>query len=311
MSEEVSSGTSVTSVPTSARARVGGASPYLWLGLGHLVNSNISILIKLSASTFWTIATYRLAFAVLAAYPIIRMMKIRPFRDVARRDLALMALSGVFLAMDLSMWTASIKFTSVASATLFVSLSPIVVAIVAFFLLGERPSARTVTGIAVGMAGSAIIGSHDFQISGVALFGDLLAFSGAVCWAGCLTIGRRIRRDYDSWSYSYIMFLASFLTVAVLAVGAGDPLRPATTPDIVVFVLLGTACTVGTHTMYSWVLKYVQTSIASITFLAQPVLATGIAWLVFGETVPLTTFVGGVVILTGVYLATTTRRPGN
>jgi len=56
------------------------------------------------------------------------------------------------------------------------------------------------------------------------------------------------------------------------------------------------------HTVLNWALEYVRASIVSGAILAEPVIAALLAWLVLSTKPGLTTLLGGLVLLAGLYL---------
>ena len=81
------------------------------------------------------------------------------------------------------------------SSIVFVSTNPLFVALASFLLLRESLQRGTMTGIAVAMAGGALVGIADLGSTGAeSLQGDALALAGAVAVSGYLLIGRRFWR---------------------------------------------------------------------------------------------------------------------
>ncbi len=77
---------------------------------------------------------------------------------LTRRELAVTALAGVFLAAHFATWIASVNLTSVAAAVTLVATQPVWVAIIALFALKESPTKRQWLGIVVAVLGAAVIG---------------------------------------------------------------------------------------------------------------------------------------------------------
>src|SRR5690606_38181037 len=59
---------------------------------------------------------------------------------LTRRELAVTALAGAFLAAHFATWIASVNLTSVAAAVALVATQPVWVAIIALFALDESPT---------------------------------------------------------------------------------------------------------------------------------------------------------------------------
>src|SRR5947209_10680763 len=139
-----------------------------------------------------------------------------------RSLLPLLTLSGLLLAAHFWTWIASLRFTSVASSVLLVSLKPVFAWAVAALWLGEHPAPTERWGIALAVAGATLIGLADARLSLGALGGDALALAGALTGAGYYVIGRRVRRTVGIWSYASAVY-----AVAALLLGFGAALRAA------------------------------------------------------------------------------------
>src|SRR5437762_14348327 len=82
-----------------------------------------------------------------------------------RSLLALMTLSGLLLALHFWTWIASLRFTTVASSVVLVSLKPIFAWGIAALWLGEHPAPTERWGIALAVAGATLIGLGDARLS--------------------------------------------------------------------------------------------------------------------------------------------------
>ena len=103
-------------------------------------------------------------------------------RDVRRgvlprgsTQIGLVMVSGVFLAGHFLLWTASLKYTSIAASVLLVSLHPILVTPLGKRLLGERVSRRMLTGGGLAIIGMLVTCAGDLRVESSAFGGDLLA----------------------------------------------------------------------------------------------------------------------------------------
>src|SRR5947209_13999997 len=96
----------------------------------------------------------------------------------------LMTLSGLLLALHFWSWIASLRFTTVASSVVLVSLTPVFAWGIAALWLREHPGRAERWGIALAVLGASLIGLGDARLSLGALSGDALALCGAVTGAG-------------------------------------------------------------------------------------------------------------------------------
>src|SRR2546427_10102576 len=156
-----------------------------------LFRSYAGPIVRFAAAPAVAIAFWRLALVLPVTFGLAARERQRI--GVVREAFPLMLLSGVLLALHFWTWIASLRFTTVASSVLLVSLKPIFAWGIAALWLGEHPTRTERWGIALAVAGAALIGLADARASGGALGGDALALAGAVTGAGYYVIGRRVR----------------------------------------------------------------------------------------------------------------------
>lgn len=150
---------------------------YTALFLGVAALSTSAIFVKLSTAPSPVTAFYRLLFTALALLPFLLCSEKnrREFAAVDRRQVLSIVLSGFLLAVHYTMWFESLRFTSVSSSTVLVSMQPLFSLFWGFLFLKERVRPSALVGCLIAIAGSAVIGWGDFAISSKALLGDLLA----------------------------------------------------------------------------------------------------------------------------------------
>jgi drug/metabolite transporter (DMT)-like permease len=73
------------------------------------------------------------------------------------------------------------------------------------------------------------------------------------------------------------------------------------------FLLLALGPQVFGHTSLNWAIKYLPATKVAISILGEPIGSALLAWLFFSEVPGLTLFLGGALILYGVYLAMTDK----
>src|SRR5690625_4080276 len=161
------------------------------------------------------IAFYRLFFAVLMMAPFIFLNYKQELKSVTRRDWMLAILSGIFLALHFILWFESVNYTSVASSVVLVSLQPIFAFVGTYFFFGGRFSVAAIISMFITLLGIVIIGWGDFQVSGLALFGDMLALSGAIAVTAYFLLGQRLRRNLSLIAYTFIVYGISSIVLLI------------------------------------------------------------------------------------------------
>jgi drug/metabolite transporter (DMT)-like permease len=215
------------------------------------------------------------------------------------------AVAGAFLAVHFATWITSLELTTVASSVLLVSTTPIFVALAAWLLLKERVQARGWGGVLLAFAGTVLVAGGD--LSGSSLDGNLLALIGGATAGGYVLAGRSARQDIGILEYAVIAYASAgaLLLAACLVEGVelwGFDARTwwAITGIVIGPQLLG-------HTMINLVLKDIDVTTVSVSIMAEPVIATALAFVLFDEVPPALLYPGGAAILAGIYLTSTTR----
>lgn len=286
------------------RLAVGG------LLLATVAVSFSAIFIRLAEAPVTVVVWTRMAITVVLLLPLFAADLRRRALPAGPRAWGLVGLSGLLLAGHFLTWTASLRYTSVASSVLLVSLHPVLVAGLGRRLLGEVVSRRLLGGIALALAGTLLTTAGDLRISATALGGDLLAVAGAVTFTGYLLIGRSVRAGSGNAGYS----VPVYALVAAVAL-AGSPLSGgAVLPGArTALACLGLAavCTVLGHTVFNWALGHVRAAVVSLAFLGEPPITALLAIPLLAERPPAPALLGGLVILAGLGLALTERAPAH
>jgi drug/metabolite transporter (DMT)-like permease len=156
----------------------------------------------------------------------------------------------------------------------------------------------------VAIVGTLVTTLGDLRFGESAVLGDGLALGGAVCLAGYLLIGRRVRGSTGVAGYSSLAFGVVSLTALAVTTAAGS-LHVPSGRTLLLGLALAVVCTLGGHTAYNWALRYVSALTVSVAFLGEPPLTSLLGFLLVGSTPSVTTLAGGLVILT--WLAVTLR----
>jgi drug/metabolite transporter (DMT)-like permease len=264
------------------------------------------------------IAAIRLTIATLILAPLAWMRHRTEFRALTRRDSVLIPLAGIFLALHFATWISSLEYTSVASSVVFVSTSPLWVAILSPMFLNERLSGMAVFGLVLALVGGTVIGLSDacvFQngiqcqalnrvLQGRAMWGNILALCGALAVSGYLLIGRKVRatRSVSLIPYIFLVYgiCALVLTVFMLA-AKKTPVGYSSAAYGWIFLLAVIPQLIG-HSTFNWLLKHLSATMVAVTTLAEPIGSAVLAYVFLKESPSRAVFIGGALILTGIFL---------
>lgn len=286
------------------------ARVYGGLLLGVAAVSFAAIFIRLAEAPPLAIAAYRLCIASLVVVPASLVHRRDRYRVFTPAVFLWAAVAGVFLALHFGFWIASLDYTSVASSVVLVTTSPILIAVVSHFFLGDRVSLGVAVGIGVALMGGLILGIGDWQTGGRELQGDLLALLGALSVVGYLLIGRWLRGRLPLLPYIATVYGVAALLLLSSALIAHQPLSGYSAATYGWLVLVALVPQVLGHSLLNWTLAHVSATLVSVSVMAEPVVATLLAIGILREMPPITSVVGGAFILVGVYLALRRGRLG-
>ncbi|MFW5683355.1 MAG: DMT family transporter [Spirochaetota bacterium] len=302
--------------------------PQLVVAIGVAFTALSAIFVRLSDAPALAIASYRMVFTSLLLAPLYLRERART-RTVSGHDealeapvgadpsgrqdrrraappkrlaIALSVLSGAFLALHFALWISSLAYTSVASSTVLVTTHPLIVGLVGYLLLGEHLSPKGVALMLVALGGGVVLVWGGLGEGESVLFGNVLAFLGAVTVGGYMLLGRVVRRTLSVNRYTMIVYSTSAIVLVVTALVARVPLYPYPPRELAIFLGLAVFCTLLGHSLFNWALKYLKPTVISTSILGEPVIASVLAVLLFGEMPTLSTLLGGLIILTAIYL---------
>lgn len=285
------------------------ARTYIVLFLGVFALSSSAIFVRLAQSPSSVTAFYRMLFTVVALLPLLLFSakERSELKDWSVKEWLMASLSGVIVAADYVIWFESLRFTSVASSTVLVALQPLFSILFGYLFLSEKTDRTQLTGCAIAIVGSVIIGGGDMMISGKALFGDLLALIAAALIPLYFLIGQVIRRQRSAATYSVISYSASTVALFLYVLLKGDSFTGYPAGTWWSLVGLAVIATVGGQFVFTLLLRKIPATAVTMSILGEPVGTIILAFFLLGERISLQQFIGIVLILAG--LGITSRKP--
>ena len=247
-----------------------------------------------AAAGFW-----RFAFAL----PLLFLLTARPGGGGIGRPSKWMALAALFFVLDLSFWHYGIVMTSVANATVLCNLTPVVVTLFGWVVFKDRPRRLFVAAIGLAMGGAfAMSAGADGQQGSNPPLGDLFSLSVALWYAGYFLAVKAARATAGAMR---IMLWSTGLGAPLLlgvSLALGEALIPASASGWAACAAMGVMHVLGQGGV-AWSLGRLPASLTAVTILVQPVVASGLGWLIFHETMTPVQMIGGAVVLAAIVLA--------
>jgi len=253
----------------------------------------------------WRLQITVIMLAPLAIYQYRQMDEISKNKLIEKRTLYIILGSGVALCAHFGAWTTSLDHTSIAHSLLFVTSHPIII-VAGTAILIRRPHILETSGALVGLTGAAIT-LLDAKNSGeVTLFGDLLAFAGAVTVVGYIVAGRILRKWMPVFVYALPVTLIGALLLIPISILLGENTSPIgwLTSDLLAwFVTLAFLAGIVGHTGLNACLRWLPPLTISFAVTLEPIIGTLIGWLFFDENIPgRWTWIGGLILILGILL---------
>lgn len=282
----------------------GSLFSYIALFFGVLALSTSAIFVKLADAPSAITAFYRLFFATLILLPflIVKRELRHELFNLSIKQWGLGLLSGLFLSIHYVLWFESLRFTSVASSTVIVTLQPLFTMAGGYFLYKERFSKGALFGCFLAILGSFIIGWGDFQISGKALLGDILAFIAAGIIASYFLIGQSVRKSLSLVPYSVVGYGSSTVFLAVYALIQRQSFLGYSTNTWWAFFGIAFVATILGQTIFNWLLKWISSSVISMSILGETIGTCILAYFILGEVITPQQGIGILLILFGLGL---------
>jgi len=232
---------------------------------------------------------------------------------VSGRSLVLMLCAGGVLGFHFLLWIESLGHTTVASASIFVTSSPILLAGLSYLVLGERLSVGTLAAIVVAVGGAVLIGWADagtMSMGHGALWGNSLALGAAVLVSVYLLVGRVVRQTVGWWAYVCPVYGAAAAVIVATAWVQGTPLLGYSWRVYGLCAALALGPQVLGHGAFNYAVRRRSATVVGLLALLEPVGASVLAYVLFGEWPPALSLVGMTVVLGGVAVVVWRRSRG-
>lgn len=273
--------------------------------LGAVTIAFSSIFVRLSHASPSTAAIWRCAYAlpVLGLLAVIenRRFGARPWRE---RRAGLLA--GVFFAVDLLLWNHSIADVGAGLATVLANIQVVLVPLVAWAILGERPRRHVLVALPVSLLGVLLIsgvleqGAYGRNPTRGTLFG----LAAGVAYVGFLLLlrhsGADLRRPaaplFDATAVGGILCLAAGLVI-------GDARLVPTWPSAGWLIALALGSQVLGWLLIGTSLPRLPAAMTSMLLTVQPVGSVALAAVIFAESPSAVQLAGVALVLTALLAA--------
>jgi len=248
---------------------------------------------------------------LLAAVIILAIVRVRRIPIPRSRHLwTLSAFLGAFhMALPYSLvYHAEQHLSSGLTAVLYTSM-PLMVALLARAVLGTPLTVPKLAGIGLGILGVTVIFSDSIQVSGASQVGGVAAVLLSVFFASLCAV---VVKKHGGRYHPVVALLGPFaiggalVTLVAAGVEHSNPLHYDLRTWATILYLAGAGSVVA-FTLFFWILKRVDVTVASYQTFIIPVVAVILGSLFLSEPVSVRLVAGGLLILVAIALATLVR----
>lgn len=248
---------------------------------------------------------------ILGALTLAVILLVRGFPKFSKKQiLQILGVGFVGYGVSVGLQFLGTKLSTAANGSLVTSATPAFVLLFAWLLLKERITNRRLLALVLATLGVvAVIDPRTARLDPDLFMGNLILIGAAITWALYSVLVRKVTQDADVILFTMLAFLGG-LPVSVPAgawelstIGVGE-----ITNGVVGGVLfIGIISTALAMVLWNTAFAYVDASLASLTFFAQPVVGTLLGWLFLHEKITPLFLVGGLLI--GAGLVISSREP--
>ncbi|WP_372663546.1 DMT family transporter [Cohnella sp.] len=249
---------------------------------------------------------------IIGALPLFALQLLFRKRWIpARKEWGKIAVMSLFMSVGyFGLLTYGMQFVSSGKASILVFFMPIVVCVLARFVLRESLTVMKTIGLSSGVTGLLfIIGPqllHPAMDS--ELLGQLLIVGSAVCWACATVMSKKYFTGHDiivmtSWQ----MLLGGVILLGIA--GLTEPIDSVrwTLPGVSSLLFTGVFSSAIAFVAWFHIVNRIEASLASIALMMVPVLGLLFGWLQLGESVAWSSIIGALFICTGILFASLNR----
>ena len=220
-----------------------------------------------------------------------------------RRTILIIIGSGVALAAHFGTWVTSLDHTSLAHSLLFVTSHPIII-VIGTAILVRTPHRLETTGAIIGLIGAGITLLDANDSGEVTLWGDFLAFAGAVTVVGYIVAGRILREWMPVFVYAVPVTLLGGILLIPMSILMGEQTAALgwVESDLLAdFIKLAFLAGIVGHTGLNACLRWLGPLTISFAVTLEPIIGAFIGWFFYDESVPgKWTWLGGLILIIGI-----------
>lgn len=289
----------------------------MWFGILALLAANVlggaisPLFVKLGTREVppFTFTTLRFLLAIIVFLPFF----LRGYKNLKLKDVKIISFFSVFFALNLVLYAIGLQYTTIIISQTFYTLVPLIVGILAYFILKEKFTKNKIVGTVISFAGIIFILFQSLQKQEMFTFGtpvgNLIIFAAVLCWSFYLVFSRKLTKKYPATTTSFFSFFVTFVIAMPFIYtepSSRNIINGTITPLAWISLLVtGTVSSALMFFLIQYGVKKTSAFTASVFSYFAPLLAAITAVPFANEKINLNLILGGILIVFGVFYATT------
>lgn len=256
-----------------------------------------------------TFTLFRFIIAALALTPFVFLRK----TSFDKKHTKQLIFYSLFFSGNVIFYAIGLQFTTAIATQILYATVPILTGILSFFIVHERFGPNKIFGAVLSMIGVGILmyGSLDKsnQVSLGTPFGNFIIMVGILSWTLYLVFSKKLTSVYSPKVTTFASFLVTIVVTAAIIPfeWAIRPFVPSLVTPVGIVSLFGVSVVSSTisYFLIQFGIKRTTPFTASIFFYLAPLFSSLTAVPILHEKITTTLVIGGILIISGVFLATT------
>lgn len=275
--------------------------PYMALVVGIICLGFSAIFVKAANAPGVVSGFYRMAIAAIVfAVPFARRRKGNA--PLPKKGIGLALLGGLFFGLDMSFWTEGIMISGPTNPTLMANTAPAWVGVGALLIFKEKLNGKFWFGLALAMAGAALILGMDSLKAFSLGMGTAFGLIAGVFYGAFFLTAQRGRNTMDVISFFWFSVVGSTMVLFLIGLVRGVSFTDYPLESWMYFLAAGLISQVVGWFAITYAQGYLPATVVSPTLLGQPIMTAILAIFMLGDVLSLWQIVGGTAIISGIYL---------
>ena len=277
----------------------------LYMALAASIWGGMYVVSKIMLITIQPMALMWIRYVVALLTLGVAMLVSKQSWKIRKRDLPLVMMIGVIgygLSIGTQFW--GTKLSTAQMGAIITSATPAFMVLFGRWILGEKITVRRALSVGLATIGVLmIVGMGGFSRADE--WGGVILFVAALTWALMSVLVKRVPQGYSQLAVTMYAIFTATVMITPNAVGQLVHISPAMWLQPMLWggiLYIGVLSTAGAFFLWNKGLQMVEASSGGLYFFFQPLVGTLLGWLILGEVVGFSFWIGAALIVISVLL---------